>query len=107
MSTPWATLTPSVGGNDAPQNNHDADNDEASACKDILISKDEFVVGRAKTCDYLLVGKKMISGKHFVIRKVEGGLGAELEDCSTNGTMLNNANLVKKTKVPLRDGEFH
>ena len=104
MSTPWATLTPSSGGgNDVD----DAVNDDASASKDILISKEEFVVGRAKSCDYLLVGKKMISGKHFVIRRVDDGGGAELEDCSTNGTMLNNANLVKKTKVPLRDGEFH
>ena len=109
MSAPWATLTP-FGGDGAESS--------AAKQKDILISKDEFSVGRSKTCDVLLLGKKMISGKHFVIRKGKGvgdgdGSGddggtvvAELEDCSTNGTMLNLENLVKKAKVPLRDGEW-
>ena len=33
-----------------------------------------------------------------------GSGAAELEDCSTNGTMLNR-NLIKRAKVPLTDGE--
>ena len=124
MSDPWATLTPFG----------DGDNDDSDKASSIIICKDEFTVGRSKTCDHLLQGKKMISGRHFVVRKIDGGGGAsggrranggdggavggggasgvsggsvmaELEDCSTNGTMLNRASLVKRAKVPLRDGE--
>jgi len=89
----------------------DDDNEEDKASS-ILICKDMFTVGRSKTCDHLLQGKKMISGRHFVVRKITaaadgdgGGVWAELEDSSTNGTMLNRTNLVKRTKVPLRDGD--
>ena len=106
MSLPWATLTPF--GEDA-----------ASKLQEVHISKDEFVIGRSKVCDYLLQGKKMISGRHFLIRREGGGGGrggeeegqcggaaeAVLEDCSTNGTMLNNTQLVKQKTVPLKDGE--
>ena len=107
MSAPWATLTPY--GEDA-----------SAKLQDVHISKDEFVIGRSKTSDYLLQGKKMISGRHFVIRRRGGGGGggggddddgdedveATLEDCSTNGTMLNNSELVKQKSVTLKDGEF-
>ena len=111
MPDPWATLRPLA----------DGANDDDNKASIIMIFKDEFSVGKSETCDHLLRSKKMISERHFVVRKISGGGGAsggvgiascdsggvmaELEDCSTNGTMLNRTNLVKGTKVSLRDGE--
>jgi len=76
--------------------------------KSVSIDKNEFIVGRSKTADLVIDGKKMISAKHFVIRRLtKSGFRDEaiLEDCSTNGTLLNSDRIIKKSKVPLTDGD--
>ncbi|XP_064620650.1 E3 ubiquitin-protein ligase CHFR-like isoform X2 [Lineus longissimus] len=88
---PWAQLICST--------NNDTD--------PIYISKDIFVIGRAKDCDLKITDNKLLSGKHCYIQRLSGGQ-VILHDTSTNGTLLNSKTKILKTGELLQHGdEFH
>lgn len=68
-----------------------------------LVDKDEVVLGRAADTDvHIPAGFTFVSGRHFVIRKV--GKGFTLTDLeSTNGTLLNNKELLPNQPVAIHN----
>ncbi|KAM8817291.1 E3 ubiquitin-protein ligase CHFR isoform 1-T1 [Rhynchonycteris naso] len=71
----------------------------------VLLRKRECTIGRRRGCDLSFPGNKLVSGDHCKIRVDEKSGQASLEDTSTNGTVINKLNVVKKQTCPLKTGD--
>lgn len=82
---------------------------KAGERREILVTKEEFLIGRGVDCD-LRLNESVISRHHCVLR--QHGSGYQLSDLgSSNGTYLNGQRLVSQAAVKsgdeLRVGTFH
>lgn len=73
-------------------------------------TKSEYTFGRDDTNDIQLPSTDVISGTHFKILLINQGLDPEssvvmLEDCSTNGTFVNQKKVGKFNKKLLQHGD--
>lgn len=75
---------------------------------EICSTKFEHQIGRGDDCDYITTSDVMISKKHFKIlferKDSYGEWSFFLQDCSTNGTYVNNE-LILKDKIEIYSGD--
>ncbi|XP_077996064.1 E3 ubiquitin-protein ligase CHFR-like [Glandiceps talaboti] len=72
----------------------------------VLITNDEFTIGRAKACDLSIDDNKMVSGKHCKVIRDRDSKKVWLEDSSTNGTIINMKTKVSKgQRVEIHHGD--
>lgn len=72
----------------------------------ILLWKREWTIGRRRGCDLSFPSNKLVSGDHCKLRVDEKSGEVTLEDTSTNGTVINKLQVVKKQSHPLRSGDI-
>ena len=70
---------------------------ETQKSYDIMTDKRTYVIGRGPDCDIVTEDYDYISSRHCILRVETVGPSVvfKLEDCSTNGTYVNNTHIVK------------
>ncbi|XP_059105722.1 E3 ubiquitin-protein ligase CHFR isoform X2 [Peromyscus eremicus] len=71
----------------------------------ILLWKREWTIGRRRGCDLSFPSNKLVSGDHCKLRVDDKSGQVTLEDTSTNGTVINKLQVVKKQTYPLQSGD--
>uniref|UniRef100_A0A8C8TIK7 E3 ubiquitin-protein ligase CHFR n=1 Tax=Peromyscus maniculatus bairdii TaxID=230844 RepID=A0A8C8TIK7_PERMB len=72
----------------------------------ILLWKREWTIGRRRGCDLSFPSNKLVSGDHCKLRVDDKSGQVTLEDTSTNGTVINKLQVVKKQTYPLQSGDI-
>lgn len=72
----------------------------------ILLWKREWTIGRRRGCDLSFPSNKLVSGDHCKLTVDEISGEVTLEDTSTNGTVINKLQVVKKQTYPLQSGDI-
>lgn len=66
----------------------------------IILNKDSFMVGKSKTCDYMITGNSAISRRHATFLYEDGNYYIMDAD-STNGTSLNGNRVLPEVRTPV------